>query len=161
MGTAQSVAAEVSELTIPQAFAAIAIARARVNGGHKGVRIEPLNCARLRHTGNRMVVIKRYASNDTCELRSTTLHDAASFCRIGRAEHGKRNATVPEDASGHLPAVQRVSEPVTPNSDRQLIDILSIEIVSDVVVARAIIASQLSRKRGEDRACGKLQESAV
>ena len=125
------------------------------------MRIEPLNCARLRHTGNRVVVIKRYARNNTCKLRSTTLQDAAFFCRIGRAEHGKRNATVPKDASGHLPAVQRVSQPVIPDSDRQLIDILSIEIVSDVIVARAVIASQLSRKRGEDRACGKLQESAV
>src|SRR3989442_122349 len=97
----------------------------------------------------------------TFEPRSAAVHDAASFRRIGRAEHGKRNATVPEGSSAHLPAVQRVSQPVTPDSDRQLIDILSIEIVSDVVVARAIIASQLSRKRGEDRACGKLQESAV
>src|SRR3989442_9865874 len=161
MGTAQSVAAEVSELTILQVFAAIAIACARVNGGHKGVRIEPLNCARLRYPGNRVVVIKRYDRNNTCKLGAPTLHDAAFFCRIGRAEQGKRNATVPKDASGHLPAVHRVSEPVTPDSDRQLIGILSIEIVSDVVVARAIIASQLSRKRGEDRACGKLQESAV
>src|SRR5437879_3204997 len=107
------------------------------------------------------MVIKRYARNNTCKLRSTTLHDAAFFGRIGRTEHGTRNAPVLKDASGHLPAVHRVSEPVTPDSDRQLIGILSIEIVSDVVVARAIIASQLSRNRGEDRACGKLQESAV
>ena len=48
-----------------------------------------------------------------------------------------------------------------PNLDRQLIDILRIEIVPDVVVARTVVAGQFSRQRGKNPSRGKLKESSV
>ena len=49
---AQGVAAEVSELAGRRAISANASAGAGVNGGGKGIGIEPLNGAGLRHPGN-------------------------------------------------------------------------------------------------------------
>src|ERR1035441_4998885 len=68
---------------------------------------------------------------------------------------------MPKRCSGDLPAVQRVAQRMTAHSNRQLIHILRIEIVPDVVVARTIIAGQVSRKRRENPSRGKRQESSV
>ena len=105
IGTAQGIAAEVSELAILRVVAAGALPRARINGRHKGIRIEPLNRARLRYARNGMMLIERDAGNDTGELRSTALHNAVSVRRIGRAQHRERNPAVPKHGSGNLPAV--------------------------------------------------------
>ena len=48
-----------------------------------------------------------------------------------------------------------------PHFDRQLIHILRVEIVPDVVVARTIVAGQLSRQRGKNPSRRELQESSV
>src|ERR1700732_2922527 len=50
---------------------------------------------------------------------------------------------------------------MVPNFDRQLIHVLRIEIVQDVIVARTIIAGQLSRQRRENPSRGELKESSV
>src|SRR3984893_8820305 len=50
---------------------------------------------------------------------------------------------------------------VIPNLDRQLIHILRIEIVPDVVVARTIVAGQLSWQRGKNPSRRELEESSV
>src|SRR5271154_6267691 len=63
--------------------------------------------------------------------------------------------------SRHLPAVQCVGKKPILYLERELIDILRIEIVADVVVARTVVARQISRKGREDASCGELQESAV
>ena len=44
---------------------------------------------------------------------------------------------------------------------RQSVDVLSREVVSDVVIARTIIASQFSRQRRENPTRRKLKEPAV
>ena len=79
IGTAQRVAAEVSELAVLRAVSAVARAGARVDGGDKRIGIEPLNRAGLRHAGNGMVLVQRHTRNDARELRSTALHDAISI----------------------------------------------------------------------------------
>jgi len=48
---------------------------------------------------------------------------------------------MPKHGSRHLPAVQRVAERTILDLARKLIDILSIEIVPDVVVAGTVVAS--------------------
>src|SRR5271168_1883731 len=68
---------------------------------------------------------------------------------------------MPKHGSRHLPAVQRVSKNAVLDLERELIDILRIEIAPDVVVARTVVARQISRKGREDSSCGELQESAV
>src|SRR5271155_2520459 len=50
---------------------------------------------------------------------------------------------------------------MTAHSDRQLINILRVEIVPDVIVAWAIIAGQASRQRRQNPSCRKRKESSV
>jgi hypothetical protein len=45
--------------------------------------------------------------------------------------------------------------------DWQLVHILPIEVVPDVVIAGTVIATEVSRERGEDPSRGELQEPAV
>jgi len=104
------------------------------------------------------VFVEGHARNDTCELGSATLHDAIAICRVGRAKHTKWNPTMPENRPCQLPAVQRVTELPTPHLDGQLIDILRIEVVPDVVVARAIIAGQVSGERRNEPARRKWKD---
>src|SRR5208283_5773312 len=77
------------------------------------------------------------------------------------AQHRERNSAVPERCSGNLPAVERVTQGMTAHSDRQLINILRVEIVPDVVVTRPMIASQVSRQRRENPSGGKRKEPSV
>ena len=58
IGTAEHVAAEISELTILRIVAAVARASTWVYGGDKRIGIEPLHCSWLRDIGNGMVFIK-------------------------------------------------------------------------------------------------------
>src|SRR5579863_7978243 len=48
-----------------------------------------------------------------------------------------------------------------PHLHRQLIDVLAIEIVPDVIVARTVVAGEFSGQGGKNSSSGKLQESAV
>ena len=57
IGTAQSIATEVSELAMLWVVAAGALPCTRINGRYKGVRIQPLDRARLRYARNGMVLI--------------------------------------------------------------------------------------------------------
>src|SRR5271157_1865955 len=45
--------------------------------------------------------------------------------------------------------------------DRQLVYVLPIKVVPDVVIAGAVIATEVTRQRGENSSGGKLQEPAV
>ncbi len=148
IGTAQRVTPEVSELAILGAVASKACPSARIDGRDKGIGIEPLNCARLCDARNGIVFIERHAGNNACELRPAAVHNAISICRIGRAQDGKRNPAMPKHGSRHLPAVQCIAKKPVLDLDRQLIDILRIEIVPDVVVAGTVVASQVSREGG-------------
>ncbi len=65
--------------------------------------------------------------------------------------------TVPETCQ----PLSACANSVIPNFDRQLIDILRVEIVPDVVIARTVIAGQLSRQRRKNPSGGELKESAV
>src|SRR5579862_7210145 len=78
--TAQSIASHISELTILQVVSAGASPRGGVDRGDESIGVEPLNRARLGHAGDRVVLVERYARNDTCELGSATLHDAIAIC---------------------------------------------------------------------------------
>src|ERR1700676_749582 len=138
-----------------------ALASTRINGGNKRGRIEPLEGARLRYTIDGMMLIERDAPNDASELRSAALHNSVSVGRIGRAQNGERHPTVPEHGPGNLPAVERLRQLVIPNVDGQLIHILRVEVVPDVVVARTVIAGQLSRQRGKNTSRRELKESSV
>src|SRR5208282_6028340 len=141
--------------------AAGALPCTRINRGYKSIGIQPLNRSLLRHVGDGMMRIERDAGKDTGELRPAALHDAVSVCRIRRAQHRERNSAVPKRCSGYLPAVQRVAQRMTPHSNRQLIHILRVEIVPDVIVARTIIAGQISRQRRKNPSRGKRKESSV
>src|SRR5208283_4617907 len=68
---------------------------------------------------------------------------------------------MPKHGSGNLPAIERVAQRMTAHSDRQLIHILCIEIVPDVIVARTVVASQVSRQRRENPSRGKRKEPSV
>ena len=48
---------------------------------------------------------------------------------------------MPKHGSRHLPAIQCVAKKPVLDLDRQLINILSVEIVPDVVVAGAVVPS--------------------
>ena len=68
---------------------------------------------------------------------------------------------MPEHRPGHLPAVQCVANLMTLHFDRKLINVLSVEIVPDVVVAGSVIAIKISRQWRQNSSGGKRQESAV
>lgn len=140
IGAAQGIAAESAELAIRGAVASSACAGAGVDCGHERIGIEPLQRARLRDAGNRIVFIERLAGNDARELRAAAIDDAIAVGRIGSAQDGEGNAAVPEDGAGNLPAVERIAEKPVFNFRRKLIGVLRVEIVADVVVARAVIA---------------------
>lgn len=87
IGTAQGIAAEISELTGLPAVAAIAGSGghvlltndlcARINGRDEGIRIEPLNCAPLGNVGNVAVAaIGIHSRHKTGELRPAALHNS-------------------------------------------------------------------------------------
>ena len=57
IGAAQSIATEVSELAMLWVVAAIALPGARINSRYKGIRIEPLDRARLRYARDGMMRI--------------------------------------------------------------------------------------------------------
>src|ERR1017187_2818635 len=161
IGATQGVAAEVSELATLWVVATGALPSTRINRGNKRGRIEPLEGARLRYTGDGMMLIEADARNDACELRSAALHNAVSIGRIGCAQNGERHPTVPEHGSGNLPAVEDVRQLVIPNVEGQLIHILRVEIVPDVIVARTVIAGQLSGQRRKNPSRRELKESSV
>src|SRR5271166_2898479 len=97
----QGVAAEVAELAILRAVAAVALSCARIDGGRKCIWIEPLERARLRDLRDRPVLIERDAGNDAGELRAAALHDASrgtgrvgrrpDACGVGRAQDREWN----------------------------------------------------------------------
>ena len=68
---------------------------------------------------------------------------------------------MPEDRSGHLPAVQGVAEVMALHLDGKLVDILGIEVVPNVVVAGSIIASEIAGQGRKNPSGGEGQESAV
>src|ERR1017187_4733032 len=80
IGTAQSIAPEISELAVLRTVAAMAQPCTRIHGRDKSVRIEPLECSRLGVERYRMVLIQRNAGDDAGELRPAALHDAVSVC---------------------------------------------------------------------------------
>jgi hypothetical protein len=86
IGATQGIAAEVSELAILRAVAAIALSCAGIDRRHKSVRIEALNRAQLRDTRGCMVLIERHSRNETRKLGTASLHNI-SIRRIRRAEH--------------------------------------------------------------------------
>src|ERR1700687_454708 len=108
-----------------------------------------------------MVSIERHAGNDAGELRTTTVHNAISICGVRGAQNRERNPTMPEEGSRDLPAVESVGKVVAVELEGKLIDILSAEIVADVVVAGTIVAHQFARERSENPTSGELQEAAV
>src|ERR1700692_1049703 len=138
-----------------------ALPSTRINGENKRGRIEPLEGARLRYTSDGMMLIERDACNDARELRSAALHNAVSVGRIGCAQNGERHPAVPEHGPGNLPAVEHVRQLVIPNVEGQLIHILRVEIVADVIVARTVIAGQLSGQRRKNPSRRELKESSV
>src|SRR5580698_5059288 len=161
IGAAKSVAAEVSELAMLWLVATCAPSSARINRGNKRGRIEPLEGARLCYTSDGMMLIERDAGNDARELRSAALHNAVSIGGIGGAQNGERYSAVPEHGSRNLPAVERMGQLVIPNMDGQLIHILRIEVLPDVVVARTVIAGQISGQRRKNAARRELKEASV
>lgn len=80
MGSAERVSAEIAELTILGAIASEARAGTWIDGRDKGIWIEPLHGARLRHARNCMVFIERYTRNYARELRAAAVDDAISIC---------------------------------------------------------------------------------
>src|SRR5580693_2714365 len=68
---------------------------------------------------------------------------------------------MPKQGSRDLPAVECVAKEMVSNLDRQFIDILSVEIVANVVIARTIVPRQVSGERGEDSSGRKLQKPAI
>src|ERR1700735_1377444 len=68
---------------------------------------------------------------------------------------------MPKRRSRNRPAVERVRQLVIPNVDWRLIHILRVEIVPDVIVARTIIARELSRQRRKNPSRRELKESSV
>src|ERR1700686_2684384 len=161
IGAVQGVAAEVSELAMLWVVATGALPSTRINCRNKRGRIEPLEGARLRYTSDGMTLIERDAGNDACELRSAALHNSVFVGRIGCAQNGEWHPTVPKHGPGNLPAVEHVRQLVIPNVEGQLIHILRVEIVPDVIVARTVIAGQLSRQRRKNPSRRELKESSV
>src|ERR1035437_6008425 len=167
----QGIAAEISKLTMQWGVATDALASTRINSGNKRGRIKPLEGARLRYTSDGMMLIERDARNDARKLRSTALHDAPRGTgRVGRLLHArgirraqdrKWNPTMPEHRPGNLPAVEHLRQLVIPNVDGQLIHILRVEVVPDVIVARTVIAGQLSWQRRKNPSRRELKESSV
>src|SRR5579872_307351 len=75
---AQSIAAEIAELTILRVVAAIALSRAWIHGGDKGIRIQPLHRTGLGHAGDWRMFIERHTWNYARELWPAALNDSVS-----------------------------------------------------------------------------------
>ena len=113
----ESVAPKIAELAGLRAIASGAGARARIDRGYEGVRIQPLNRSSLRHSGNGTVRVKRDSRHHAGELRAASVYDAVAVRRVGRAQHGKRQSAVKERRAGSLPAIdgtrQKAFQPST------------------------------------------------
>jgi len=131
-------------LTILRAVAANTCPGARIDNRYKGARVEPLDRPRLRHTRDWLVFIQRNAWNDAGVLRPAALNDAVAVGRIRRAQDREWQATMPKHGTRDLPSVQRWRQDAILNSDRQLIDVLSSEVVPHVVVAGTVLAAKLT-----------------
>src|SRR5208282_2657255 len=123
--TSQRVASQIPELAILRTVPAQARARAGVNGGDKGVGIQPLHRARLGHAGNRVMIVERHARDHACKLQPAALQDSVPIRGIRRAQHGKGQPAMPYCGSGYLPAVQRVAQPAAAHMTRELVGVLT------------------------------------
>src|ERR1700690_522225 len=68
---------------------------------------------------------------------------------------------MPKHGSRNLPSIERVAQSMTAHFNWQLIHILRIEIAPDVVVARTIIAGQISRQRRKNPSRRERKEASV
>ena len=68
---------------------------------------------------------------------------------------------MPEYAARNLPPIQRITKRMVPYLDRQLVHILPGEVVANVVIARAVIAAEISRQRRKNPPSRKLQETSI
>ena len=161
IGAAERVAAEAAKLAVDGRVAADACARAGIDGGDERVGIEPLQRAGLRDTWNRMAIVERHASDEAGELRAAAVDDAVAVGRVGSAQHRERHAAVEEYGAGNLPAINRTSKNRIANFPGKLVHIVGREVVSNVVIARAVVARQIAGKRRENSAGGKFEEAAV
>src|SRR5208282_3628956 len=101
------------------------------------------------------------AGNRARELRPAAIHNPLLIRGIRRAQHGKGNTAVPKCRARELPAVERDSEFAVLNFQRQFVNVLTIQVVPDVVVTRSVVASEPSGQGRENSSCGELEESAV
>ena len=130
----------VAELAIVETVSAIACARAGIHCGDERIWVEPLHSTRLGDAGNRVVLIERYTGNRACELRPAAVDNPIAIRGIRRTQNRERNPAVPKDGSRHLPATQRIGQVSILKLQRELIDVLRVEIVADVVVTGTIVA---------------------
>src|ERR1039457_7659284 len=147
MGTAQGVPAEIAELAILRAVAAGTGPGARIDNRNKRVRVEPLRRSGLSDAGDRIVVVQWYAGDHAGILRAAALNDAVSVGGIRRAQNRKWQAAMPKHGARELPSVQRSGQHVIPDIDRQLVNVLSCQVVPHVVIAGTILAAKLTRQR--------------
>src|ERR1035441_819584 len=68
---------------------------------------------------------------------------------------------MPEHGARNLPPIQHIAEHGARHFDWQLIHVLPGEVMPDIVIAWAVIATEVTRQRGENSSGGKLQEPAV
>src|SRR6202041_835439 len=80
MGSTVVVAAGVSKLAVDRRIATGAAAGAGIDDGSKGVRVEPLPAAGLRHAGKGSLAIKRKPCDPVGKLRTAPLKNAVVAC---------------------------------------------------------------------------------
>lgn len=107
----QCVASEISKLAVLRVIAAQTGSCARIDGRDESVGIEPLDRTQLGYARNMAVAtVWIYAGDETGELRTAALDDAATVRRIRRAQYGKRNPAMPEYRARQLLAIHDVAK---------------------------------------------------
>jgi len=153
--TTQGITAEVSELAILCAVAAIALPCTRIDRRHKCIRIKPLQLFPPALHPNRMMLVQRNARNSTGQ----TAVRCPARCRFRLLNKAclarERNPRCAKRCPRNLPAVERVAQRMTVHFERKLINILRVEIMPDVIVGTAHNRGPGPPQRRENPSCGK------
>src|SRR5579871_3217213 len=85
ISSAKRIPSEVSKSATPGSISTNTRSCAWVHSRNECIRIQPLNRARLRNAGNRIMFIRRRASDQARELGTTAIDDAVSVRGVSRA----------------------------------------------------------------------------
>src|SRR5260370_27227033 len=127
------VAARVAELAVDGRISTGTSAGAGIDYGGKGVWVEPLPAAGLRHAGDWRFAIERDSGDSVRVLRAAALKDAVVVGRVRCAEDAERHSAVQECCLRYLPAAEHLPQQCVAGMKWNLLNAERRNVLTDIV----------------------------